>query len=188
MADGQKTGRAYRLSPYSRSALGSLSMRCSRWTISIGPNHLGRGHARGARRRNLTRDLAALPQCSDEGFCGDLTCLTSATMRLTSDGRPSARKRGYTVRWEKAARRFLLKHPVCTRFGKDKGCTTVAQHVDHVTPHSGDLRLFWDRHNWQGLCQPCHNRKTAKERIGGQPMLYDEHGMPMSPDHHWNQR
>jgi hypothetical protein len=55
-------------------------------------------------------------------------------MQLTSDGRPSARERGYTVRWEKAARRFLLKHPVCTRFGKDKGCTAVAQHVDHVTP------------------------------------------------------
>ena len=34
-------------------------------------------------------------------------------MRLTSDGRPSARTRGYTVRWEKAARRFLRKHPMC---------------------------------------------------------------------------
>ena len=32
---------------------------------------------------------------------GELT-VTRATMRLTSDGRPSARKRGYTVRWEKA--------------------------------------------------------------------------------------
>ena len=32
-------------------------------------------------------------------------------MRLTSDGRPSARKRGYTVRWEKAARRFLPQAP-----------------------------------------------------------------------------
>jgi 5-methylcytosine-specific restriction enzyme A len=115
------------------------------------------------------------------------TCLTKATMRWTSDGRPSARKRGYTVRWEKAARRFLLKHPVCTRFGKDKGCTAIAQHVDHVTPHSGDLRLFWDRRNWQGLCQPCHNRKTAKERSSRRPMLYDENGMPVAPDHHWNE-
>ena len=58
-----------------------------------------------------------------------------ATMRLIPDGRPSARKRGYTVRWEKAARGFLLKHPVCTRFGKDKGCTAVAKHVDHIKPH-----------------------------------------------------
>ena len=40
----------------------------------------------------------------------------------------------------------------------------------------------------RGLCQPCHNRKTAKERSGRQPMLHDQHGMPMSPDHHWNQR
>ena len=41
-------------------------------------------------------------------------------MRLTSDGRPSARKRGYTVRWEKAARRFLLKHPVVRALAKIK--------------------------------------------------------------------
>ena len=40
----------------------------------------------------------------------------------------------------------------------------------------------------RGSAKPCHNRKTAKERSGGQPKLHDEHGMPMSPDHHWNQR
>ena len=105
-------------------------------------------------------------------------------MRLTSDGRPSARKRGYTSVGEGGAS-FLARHPVCA-FGKDK-CTGLAQHVDHIKPHSGDLRLFWDRRNWQGLCQPCHNRKTAKERSSRQPMLYDQHGMPMSPDHHWNE-
>ena len=104
----------------------------------------------------------------------------------TSDERPSARQRGYTVRWEKAARRFLKRHPTCAQFGKDVKCAGLAKHVDHIKPHDGDLRLFWDRRNWQRLCQPCHNRKTTKERSGRQPMLYDQHGMPMSPDHHWN--
>lgn len=33
--------------------------------------------------------------------------------------------------------------------------------VDHVRPHRGDRRLFWDRTNWQALCAPCHNKKTA---------------------------
>nr|WP_292832122.1 HNH endonuclease signature motif containing protein [Mesorhizobium sp.] len=23
------------------------------------------------------------------------------------------------------------------------------------------MRLFWDRSNWQPLCKPCHDRKTA---------------------------
>ena len=42
---------------------------------------------------------------------------TRDTMKLAADGRPAARQRGYTVRWEKAARRFLAKHPTCARFG-----------------------------------------------------------------------
>ena len=103
-------------------------------------------------------------------------------MRLTSDGRPSARKRGYTVRWEKAARRFLRKHPTCAMFGRDTKCTGIAKHVDHINPHRGDLRLFWDRRNWQGLCVGCHNRKTASERLKTpRSPLVDLNGMPT----HW---
>ena len=48
-------------------------------------------------------------------------------MKLAADGRPSARKRGYTVRWEKAARRFLKKHPTCARFGIDPKCKGLAE-------------------------------------------------------------
>ena len=48
-------------------------------------------------------------------------------MKLTADGRPSARKHGYTVRWEKAARRFLAKHPTCARFGIDPKCKVWPQ-------------------------------------------------------------
>ena len=72
-------------------------------------------------------------------------------MKLAADGRPSARKRGYTVRWEKAARRFLNKHPTCARLGIDPKCKGLAAEVDHIVAHNGDLRLFWDRSKLAGI-------------------------------------
>ena len=36
--------------------------------------------------------------------------------------------------------------------------------VDHIVPHRGDARLFWDEDNWQPLCKSCHDRKTGGGR------------------------
>jgi 5-methylcytosine-specific restriction protein A len=35
--------------------------------------------------------------------------------------------------------------------------------VDHIIPHRGDEKLFWDRDNWQALCKSCHDHKTWTE-------------------------
>ncbi|ELK38933.1 HNH endonuclease, partial [Brevibacillus agri BAB-2500] len=43
---------------------------------------------------------------------------------------------------------------------------TTATVVDHIVPHKGDMRKFWDRMNWQALCASCHSKKTAKEDGG----------------------
>lgn len=75
--------------------------------------------------------------------------------------RGSANARGYTYRWQQAARAYLARFPLCAECGR-QGKTTVAEVVDHVRPHRGDARLFWDSTNWQGLCAPCHNRKTGR--------------------------
>jgi len=108
-------------------------------------------------------------------------------MKLAADGRRTARQRGYTVRWEKAARRFLKQHPTCARFGIDPKCKGLVAEVDHVTAHNGDLRLFGDRRNWQGLCKPCHSRKTLAERRSKPAQLrVDLDGMPLDPAHHLN--
>jgi 5-methylcytosine-specific restriction enzyme A len=109
------------------------------------------------------------------------------SVKPTRDKRPSARKRGYTTRWGKAARRFLKHHPTCARFGIDPKCKGLSEQVDHIVPHKGDLRLFWDRRNWQGLCKPCHSRKTLAERRA-RPVQnrVDLDGMPLDPAHHWN--
>ena len=59
--------------------------------------------------------------------------------------------------------------------------------MDHIRAHNGDLRLFWDRSNWQGLCKPCHSRKTLAERRAKPVQLrVDLNGMPLDPEHPWN--
>ncbi|NTI41601.1 HNH endonuclease signature motif containing protein [Rhizobium rhizogenes] len=77
--------------------------------------------------------------------------------------RPSARQRGYTAEWERESRIFLTSHPVCRR------CSAPATTVDHIKPHKGDMRLFWDRNNWQPLCSHHHNSaKQSEERRSAQ--------------------
>lgn len=73
--------------------------------------------------------------------------------------RPSARERGYSTAWDKARAAFLAKHPKCVK------CGEPATVVDHITPHRGYMRLFWDRKNWAPLCAHCHNStKQSEER------------------------
>jgi len=76
--------------------------------------------------------------------------------------RESSTKRGYGYKWKKARDGFLVSHPLCAEC-EDAGRTTAAGVVDHKIPHKGDMILFWDKSNWQSLCAPCHNRKSAME-------------------------
>ena len=79
--------------------------------------------------------------------------------------RPNARQRGYTRDWEKARRIYLREHPLCVECLKE-GKTTPATVVDHIIPHKGNKKLFWDINNWQALCKYHHDRKTMKELLG----------------------
>ena len=45
----------------------------------------------------------------------------------------------------------------------EEGHITIATVVDHIVPHRGDQKLFWDRGNWQPLCEHHHNVKTMTE-------------------------
>ena len=74
----------------------------------------------------------------------------------------SAAKRGYNSRWRRESKKFLQLHPLCEECLKE-GRATPATVVDHIRPHRGDPKLFWDPSNWQALCKSCHDRKTARE-------------------------
>jgi 5-methylcytosine-specific restriction protein A len=44
-----------------------------------------------------------------------------------------------------------------------KGLYVRATDVDHIKPHRGDKKLFWDTSNWQALCHSHHSIKTNRE-------------------------
>jgi 5-methylcytosine-specific restriction protein A len=71
----------------------------------------------------------------------------------------------YTYQWRKASKQFLKEHPLCVHCQKE-GRLTPATDVDHIIPHGGNRKLFWDRKNWQPLCKSCHSKKTAEEDGG----------------------
>ncbi|NSW92832.1 MAG: HNH endonuclease [Firmicutes bacterium] len=79
--------------------------------------------------------------------------------------RGTAAQRGYDVKWQRARKVFLTRHPLCVECQK-QGRITSATVVDHIMPHKGNQELFWDETNWQPLCKWCHDRKTAREDGG----------------------
>jgi len=86
--------------------------------------------------------------------------------RPRRDTRGSAASRGYDRNWRKARARHLARFPLC-RLCALEGEITAASVVDHIHRHNGQADpLFWDRNNWQSLCESCHNRKTARETQG----------------------
>lgn len=76
--------------------------------------------------------------------------------------RKNAVLRGYGRVWQKDRKFFLKRHPWCIRC-KAKGRLVPATVVDHIKPHRGDEKLFWDETNWQPLCKSCHDHKTMTE-------------------------
>lgn len=86
--------------------------------------------------------------------------------------RLGARDRGYDRKWQRAADSFRWRNPWCV--GCDAyGVKRQATVVDHVIPHRGDQRLFWDTSNWQSCCMWHHSsvkleleRRYVRGQIG----------------------
>ena len=76
----------------------------------------------------------------------------------------SAAERGYGKRWQRVSRLFLQEHPFCVECLKETPPRyTKATVVDHIVPHRGDPKVFWDKSGWQPLCKRHHDIKTGRE-------------------------
>jgi 5-methylcytosine-specific restriction protein A len=96
-----------------------------------------------------------------------LTCKPSSPASTTEKRRGSSASRGYGYKWQLARAAFLKMNPLCVDPSREHlGRVKAATDVDHIIPHRGDEKLFWDRKNWQGLCHECHSSKTAREDGG----------------------
>ena len=71
------------------------------------------------------------------------------------------RRERSTSRYRRARRAFLARNPYCHAC-RAKGVVMPSAEVDHIVPlvNGGP---FWDQTNWQALCAPCHDDKTAAE-------------------------
>lgn len=93
-----------------------------------------------------------------------IICECQRALRARNDSnRPTAAQRGYGSKWQRESKAFLAlpQNHYCAC-----GCGRVADMVDHIIPHRGNPKLFWDRSNWQPLASsPCHSsRKQSLER------------------------
>ena len=92
----------------------------------------------------------------------------------------------YGYRWQQQSRAFLRQHPLCMcphcREGKVR--IKPSSVVDHIVPHKGNMKLFWDKHNWQALNKECHDswkQRLEKSGEGG----FDVDGNPIAKLDHW---
>jgi len=99
-----------------------------------------------------------LKPCNHPG-CPELTENRFCVKHKNIHERKSANARGYDSRWRKARKRFLKANPLCVECLKADKLVEAAV-VDHIIPHRGDKKIFWDESNWQALCKSCHDRKT----------------------------
>jgi len=89
---------------------------------------------------------------------------TKPRVEVSSPPAPSdAYRHLYTnSRWRRKRAEFLNHNRLC-RICEGRGELTLARVVDHIRPHRGDRRLFWDASNWQPLCKPCHDNVKRRE-------------------------
>ncbi len=88
---------------------------------------------------------------------------TRVAAPVYEEARGSSAQRGYNYAWQKARVAWLHNHPLCV-FCEKAGMVVEANVVDHIIPHKGDAKLFWDiKNNIQSLCFHHHNSTKQKE-------------------------
>jgi 5-methylcytosine-specific restriction enzyme A len=99
-------------------------------------------------------------------YCSAPGCSSRVTAGYCPSHQPK-REHGvhYGRRWGKVRLEYLAEHPFCVDCER-LGQQTLATEVDHIIPHNGRARLFWDRSNYQALCKSHHSQKTQREQTG----------------------
>jgi 5-methylcytosine-specific restriction enzyme A len=105
---------------------------------------------------------AACGALTENGYCEAHKQEKRKGFRELDRKRENSHKRGYNKRWERARKFFLRRNPICIEC-KRRDVITLANVVDHIKPHKGDKKLFWNELNWRALCSACHNKKSARE-------------------------
>ncbi len=104
------------------------------------------------------------PECGElvnnqSGYCSTHQKLVNKSYDIS---RETSTQRGYNTRWRIERKQFLEDNPLCVECIKKGKAGVMANTVDHIIPHRGNMELFWDKSNRQSLCESHHNQKTRK--------------------------
>lgn len=103
------------------------------------------------------------PRCPALTSTGRCDAHQRQKRKRIDERRGTAAQRGYGSKWQKARLQYLAEHPLCECAEcTTSGAVVAAEVVDHIIPHRGDAKLFWDRKNWCAMSKPHHDRKTAR--------------------------
>jgi 5-methylcytosine-specific restriction endonuclease McrA len=91
-----------------------------------------------------------------------------------------------TKQWKLLRERQLQKQGMC-ECPHCKGAKLEANVVDHITPHKGDRKLFFNSKNLQSMAKECHDAFKQSQEKGGAGFLQgcDKYGNPLSREHEW---
>lgn len=103
--------------------------------------------------------------CSEPNCRRKKTAVHVPPVRKDATAVKHKRERYNTSRWQKLRSQQLAAEPLCQRC-LTYSVYTPAIHVDHVQPHRGDWKRFYDAENLQSLCPSCHSWKTVEEGKG----------------------
>lgn len=95
------------------------------------------------------------------------------------------RKMYKTSQWQAIRSERLSIEPLC-RACAAKGIVMAANVADHIKPHRGDPALFFDIHNTQSLCAPCHDIDKGYIEAHGFSKAVSADGYPTDPLHPMN--
>jgi 5-methylcytosine-specific restriction protein A len=99
------------------------------------------------------------PELVRRGYCAAHARTSNVALdrRAFDITRGTSSQRGYDADWRRMRLVVLREEPVCRICRR-----ALSGEADHIIPiAAGGGRL--DRKNLQGLCKPCHSRKTATE-------------------------
>lgn len=86
--------------------------------------------------------------------------------------------------WDRLRREQLRRYPMC-QCPHCKGMRYVATVVDHVIPHCGDPKLFYNARNLQSMAKSCHDKFKQSQEAGGYGFEQgvNELGEPLHNEH-----
>jgi 5-methylcytosine-specific restriction endonuclease McrA len=100
--------------------------------------------------------------------------------------RAEAAKWYKSKQWQQLRQHILAKQPYCRCiYHKGQDRTALSEVVDHITPHRGDRRTFFNANNLQGMSKRCHDGVKQQFENTGKWRGSDSQGNPIDTNADW---